>query len=342
MGTVYEFIPSTYVVRNEDEQRADRTQQLVAEIMLVAGESLPPIDHVMVKRCNAVGGVPKSSYVILSPEHAREFFHNRVSENSLFDAIGEVAAPSQYNIDETLWRRIQEYIGSEKGTSKPNQDNIIDHISTQIRSINAFDGDNPSMFFVLLAKYMALGISTENLQRLTDHENPYVKAAGIIMARYVCSPSQIDDILLTPALVGSPEIASDFSKQVVYVMKGYCITIPELLEKLVKNDEFLEAWFPVYTPVHHAVLCENLRRLQNGMPKIYQDNASPTLPFSFSSSVQFFHYVECKKGLSDDADSKRSALASTRDGQKVCRKTQLHDNSPTVLNLCDFEDTPYV
>ncbi|KNH09675.1 hypothetical protein XU18_0360 [Perkinsela sp. CCAP 1560/4] len=360
--SVHEFVPNAYCLNIAGNEIVDTSTETCKELLLndvnrIIGKSLAPLDHTMVKleyRENSEGERERV-YIILSEEHAREFYHNRSTGECQFTFSDEVPNTAQYNMDDSLWNKVQDYLQKlRKGNlmSLSNQDAIVKYIAANVRHINAFDKEEPSLFFALLVMYMDLGISEDRVRSLLVHECAYVKAAGVVIARYVFSPSQTDDILVTTQLLGRSMNEIVESSHIVNVVQGESLTIPALIGNLIEHDEFLEAWFPIYSSVHHVILCENVRRVSHSRPKIYEDDSISTLPFDFSNARSFFQYINLRIDRGPKESKTSNPIYHSSRSHKdsplpkedpACSSISLPDHEVcTVIKCADFEDIPYI
>ena len=253
------FVPPKFS-KKENSKVDLATDEFVQVINAVVHEHLPPCIPQQVSIGSQLNEIEsdrpnedKTVYAILSSAYA-SFFYRASAEGSVpFEAVPsneEFSKKEQCNIDDQLWSRLQENLKYSTRETKFYAElysipRVLNFIERNVKSINAFNKQEGSVFMTLVLKLFLLRLTKKGLRKLLKHSNPYVVASGLVLARYVLSPEDLDDLLIQPHLLLTPQDAS----HTVTTVKGESMTIAELTRRLVEEDELLEAWFPTY-PTH--------------------------------------------------------------------------------------------
>ena len=345
---VHRFIPQSFH-HDEEPASADISAErsnFLERCRAVMSHPKFILDETMIRVTN--DSENKLLFEVISPEHARCFYEFYKSSQFPFTPVEDLPDPGKFNLDESLWDAIERLSADDDMDKILNccetQDDIISYISTKVRSINAFDGNHPSIFFTLLVKYMKLGLNESHISELLSHSSPYVRALGIVISRYVFSPENIDKTLISYVaglLKDGIHQCNISACMEVCIMKGETIHLTRLIEKLIYEDEFLEAWFPIYSPADHFVLKENFERAVTERSSLLEDNANPTLPYGFVCAQSLFKYISLPilndtQELEEGKEHMHTKLKRTNSAKynekKVC----------PPKNDLDFEEVPYL
>ena len=217
------------------------------------------------------------TYTIRETRYASLFCQAAEEGSVPFEPIpleDEPPDPTLFNVDSHLWTRVQENLNPETSEGKIyanlySAPKVVSFIAEKAGSINAFNKEKASVFLTLVVKLMRLRLTPRGLRKLFRHSSPYVRAAGLVIARYLLPPEVVDEVLIQPHLLGlSGGVAGepDMTERVVLV-QGASMRLCELCRKLIEEDEVLEAWFPIYPSHAMKRLQSHLEDVSKGRPK---------------------------------------------------------------------------
>ena len=351
---VHWFVPKTYEWRREKPLEAPEDASLekfvnfLNKIESSSNHEVPIFDKTMLRVAKTSDGL---QYHILSNMHALQIFELSKKEPCLVP-INEIPDPSHYNVDDSLWDSINNEVNQAK-LCKTLEDNIshesiICYIQSNIQSINAYNGDNPSIFFSLMVKFIELGTSCQHLSEILEHSSPYVQALAIVIARYVLSPESVEGLFSHYLMKHQSDVdasAHSFLEPKVNILQDSSISIRDLIVKLSGEDEFLEAWFPIYSPIDQDILKTNIQSALDGRHRVQDDHGSPSLPYGFNNARSFFEYI----GMLSPTTDVRKSETSQRDGGPAIPKSRSAEGSDTRKKVensktddMDFEELPYL